>query len=142
MENTTTPDDGEKTIGNDKRLSEYSDGDVLSQITNANKGKRSMMEKFGIVVLSLAIFAGTGLFRSIGMHAFRYERLEPEERYTWYTWQLALSYHSTPSKSSQKRRKWENPLPASAACHPGFLTDSESAALCPQVPHGDSRKEF
>ena len=52
MENTGTSEDSGQRSGNNKPLSEYSDGDVLSQITNANKGKRSMMEKFGIVVLS------------------------------------------------------------------------------------------
>ena len=64
MENTGTSEDSGQRSGNNKPLSEYSDSDVLSEITNANKGKRSVLEKFGIIILSLAIFAGTGLFRS------------------------------------------------------------------------------
>jgi tetratricopeptide (TPR) repeat protein len=45
-------------------LLQYSDQDVLLQITNPNKGKGALLKKIGITILSLGIFAGIGLFRS------------------------------------------------------------------------------
>jgi tetratricopeptide (TPR) repeat protein len=43
---------------------QYSDQDVLLQITTPDKGKGAILKKIGITILSLAIFAGVGLFRS------------------------------------------------------------------------------
>jgi tetratricopeptide (TPR) repeat protein len=43
---------------------QYSDQDVLFQITNPDRGKGAILKKIGITLLSLAIFAGIGLFRS------------------------------------------------------------------------------
>ncbi len=61
--NTAMPIHSDKTEGENSPLLDYSDSDVLLQITNPNKGKGTILKKFGIVILSLAIFAGTGLFR-------------------------------------------------------------------------------
>ncbi len=53
----------DQTEGENRSLRDYSDSDVLSQITNPDKGKGTILKKLGIVILSLVIFAGTGLFR-------------------------------------------------------------------------------
>jgi tetratricopeptide (TPR) repeat protein len=63
MKNTAMPIHSNQTDRKNGLLLDYSDSDVLSQITNPNKDKGTLLKKFGIVILSLAIFAGTGLFR-------------------------------------------------------------------------------
>jgi tetratricopeptide (TPR) repeat protein len=41
----------------------YSDSDVLTQITNPTKNKADILKKVAILIVSLAIFAGTGFFQ-------------------------------------------------------------------------------
>jgi tetratricopeptide (TPR) repeat protein len=57
------PTYGIQADGINRLLPGYSDTDVLLQITNPAKRKNDILKKIAILIISLGIFAGTGLFQ-------------------------------------------------------------------------------
>jgi tetratricopeptide (TPR) repeat protein len=60
---TPVPTYSDQADGTNSLLPGYSDTDVLLQITNPAKKKNDVLKKIAILIVSLGIFAGTGLFQ-------------------------------------------------------------------------------
>lgn len=60
---TPVPTYSDQGDGTSSLLPGYSDTDVLLQITNPAKKKNDVLKKIAILIVSLGIFAGTGLFQ-------------------------------------------------------------------------------
>ncbi len=61
--NRPVPTHSGQTDGTNNLASDYSDNDVLLQITHPARNKNEFFKKIAILIVSLGIFAGTGLFQ-------------------------------------------------------------------------------